>query len=816
MAYVTKYYLQHISNNGIPYYVQLQRDGFTGDPSRLYFADGGLEISNQLGAWEDSIQTSVAKMSILNDNADFYEYEDLFTLEDKEYKVRVDASYNGVNKTVFDGWINSSPVSQNYYNNSIINLTGSNFISRMDKLTPYILNSTDASDGDAKSMIDLINSSLQLTGKRDDIYVNNRLEPSAGLIGNTTTMFNRAALNPQLFWDDNENKQSGSDIIKSILSPFNCYLYWYDSNWYIERYRDLFPSNFQKKYVKYNVDSSYGFDSTGTYLLTTDASYVLPVSECNSGMVFTGSSQTISMIPGLEFLEITLDEAPTLNLTINDFSNIERHYSPSLQYPEYKGWCATSYNYTGSASHDFPGYIADGVDTDCSIGYGFVKTGIIKYPSAPPCSTPITGKLGPGDAFSGIDNALIRFGAPMYIYNSGADEKWDPTVAGFSTRIKYTIKSEEAKLNFSWKFKPMHINECSSVEIDVRSYDYKCHYMMRPLESGIGGAIWIMHNEDYDYWYKAASSVFDTYAQTVIINGADLDDYGVGEIKVEIPIGDVSGYLPNGGDGEMIFIIGMEKIKKSSDSNWRSWVFGDRHSGSYICDQPLASQQPQFCLMAAYGDVQITADDGGEDEDTKILCQINSNVANTQKVTFNVFDTSSLSLDNGPRTGGLPYNRYSERTTLWAEEDDNTVWRSIVDWYIHDRFQLYYRNRREIHGTLRYPGYLKPMSMWYDEYDPSTRRYILSSYTYNIGRDTYNCTWMEYDDSETISLSARQDGRPARTSIPSSGRTSRTSTRTTTTTTRSTTGSSGSGSTSEAPIQKPGKGDSTQPYYMQY
>ena len=176
MAYATKYYLEHFSNDGVPYYAQFQKEGFIGTPERLKFARGGLVLDYDLGGWNENIMTLIAKMQILNDASNWYAYEDLFTLEDKEFKLIIDASYGNENKRIFDGWVNSSPVSQKYLNNSTINLTGSNFIAKMDKLAPAILNSSDASNGDCLSIFDLINDSLKLTGKEDDIYINCRLD----------------------------------------------------------------------------------------------------------------------------------------------------------------------------------------------------------------------------------------------------------------------------------------------------------------------------------------------------------------------------------------------------------------------------------------------------------------------------------------------------------------------------------------------------------------------------------------------------------------------------------------------------------------
>lgn len=754
MAYTTKYYLDHISNKGIPYYVQIQKDGFAGTPQRLKFSKDGLVIDYNLRAWEESIMTLIVQMKILNDASDWYAYEDLFTLEDREFKLVIDASYDGENKRIFDGWVNSSPVNQKYLNNSEINISGSNFVSRMDELTPPILNTADASDGDAVSMINLINDSLKLTGKEDDIYVNNRLEPSLGTISDSTTMFNRCALNPQLFWDDNENKQSGTEIMDSILNPFSCYLYWWDGSWYVERYRDLFQGDTSKGYVKYDADSSYGYDDSGTYVPTTDASYSLPILNCDGSIVFRNSSQTINMIPGLEFIKIGLEEAPVINLVSNDFTEIEGTTdTPQIMEPPYKKWIATQYEEGDGTGYLFPGYKTSttmGIG-DASAGYSFYDTRILKYPAT---STALDSyRTGPGKSFRGIQNAMIRYDRPKII--SSGNKLF--ISYGLSTRFKVTVESSETKINIKWKYLPIHVDD-STARDDPRSWDYKLNYTLRVVD---GTSFKFLMKQDDDgtgepYWLYDYETLYTNYLQYERINGADLNDSGYGEVNIEVPIGDVSGWISDG-DADIVLAIWGEQAKKSTDES-----FSPVGAGTYP-------------LTAAYGDVEITADRGVEDNDNDIIAQINSNVLNSESVAFKVFDCSTLFLQNGPLTGNDGFRNYAYRTSLW-NEDGSISSRSIVDWYIHDRFQLYNRNRREIKGSINYPGYLKPMSSWWDESDPSTRKYILSAYSYHVDEDYYNCTWMEYDNNTEINLGSKARERPKTLVDPKSGREGRRST----------------------------------------
>jgi hypothetical protein len=137
-------------------------------------------------------------------------------------------------------------------------------------------------------------------------------------------------------------------------------------------------------------------------------------------------------------------------------------------------------------------------------------------------------------------------------------------------------------------------------------------------------------------------------------------------------------------------------------------------------------------------------------------------------------------IDNGIQTGSA----YQYRTNYWKESSGST-YRSLVDWYIHDRYQLYNRNRRELSGDVRYLGYLKPLSMWNDTYDPSLRQYILTSYDYDLDSDIYKCTWLEYDNNSVITINGTGEAPPPTVIIPAAVGTSsrRTGERTTTRTT---------------------------------
>jgi hypothetical protein len=321
--------------------------------------------------------------------------------------------------------------------------------------------------------------------------------------------------------------------------------------------------------------------------------------------------------------------------------------------------------------------------------------------------------MGPGKPYKGIQNSLIRLGVPQY-YVSGVYNSQNKHYAGISTRFKFTVSNEESTINIKWKFLPV-----STGSGGPTAWDYKCYYSIRIPT----GAHWLVKRPTEDLWEYKSTNVFVNYANTVEVMGADLSETGYAEISVDIPIGDVSGWT-NSGNKEMIFTILGEDIKQTTATTYNT---------------------TQWPYMVAYGDVFITGESGIDPADNKIIAQLNKNVLNSQKVSFKIYDSNSLMIDNGVLTGSA----YQYRTNYWKESGGST-YRDLVNWYIHDRYQLYNRNRRELSGDLKYPGYIKPFSMWNDTYDPSLRQYILVSYDYNVGQDEYKCTWMEYDNNSEI------------------------------------------------------------------
>jgi len=709
MAWVEKYYIEHISNGGVQYRVSIKKEDFVGSARRLYLlGNGALDIDYKHEGWFKPIIGQSCSITVLNDSDNWYDLEDLATLDEKEFLITVDATLGSEHITLFEGHIQSDVVTQKYLKNSYIQFTASNLVSKLSNVYPSIIDTPGK-----ESIINVINHTLQLTGKTDEIYVNNKLDPSGITITNNRSCFNVCGVDTEAFWENNIEKTPGLNILNEILTTFDSYLYWYDKKWYIQRYADIWTSDSSKHWINYHPDVSYVYNTDASSISIPESSINLPISDFTNA-AFTGRTQQVSMIPGLKYLEIEMKNEPYLNLTTNTFKGITgADLVPEVMYPSVRKWNAyRAENPFDGKGWNFPGYGYGGLFGNASQGYLLNEQG-----------TFFQGTQYPGMQYQNITSAIYRSGVPQYYHTTtGAYQYTDIDRASLCTRFKMTIGDEKAydpsigkstMLNLKWKY-----GIVAPGSGGPQAWDYKCNYFLRVPP----GNRFIHYNDSKQYWeYK---TTFKDASNYVVVNGADVGKNGVAEINIDVPIGDVSGWTLANGDYEVIFGILGEKTRKTGTVPWPANYFNP---------------------WAWYGDVQISANSGLQNN--RVLAEINSKALTKEVVKMSLFDIKNLNYRNG-----IFYDSgYEKRTDYWQDKD-MTDYHTLAEWLIHDRFQLYNRNRRKIEGTLRYVGFLKPFSMWVDTYDPCTRKYILTDYTYSPGEDSYKCSWLEYDNSETVNL----------------------------------------------------------------
>jgi hypothetical protein len=708
MSYNEKYFTEHFTTSGIPYRVSIKKDNYIGPTRRLYLmGNNPCKVDQKHDGWFSPILGNSLSLSILNDaTTNWYDLEDICTLDEKEFMITLDVSYNSGSVQQFDGFINSNIVTQKYANNSVINLTASNYVSKLTNIYPPSINTLGK-----QSLIDIINETLKLTGKEDNIRVLCTLEPSGTTLTETNSCFNLCGIDSEAFWKNNVDRNNGLEILTQILTTFDCYLYWWDGNWYIERYADMWTTDGSKHYVEYKSNNSYGFSDDASSIYLFEPSINLPISNFTNNNAFLGGSQSISMIPGLQFLEINTKLDEYINLTNPDLSRISgQSYAPEAMYPDIRGWWGyrtDSYTPPSTGWH-FPGYRYGFLDGSSGFAFDW-ETIWLFYPTTYSYST------GPGAPYKTISNAIRRQGVPQY-YSGGIYDHSDKHRASLSTRFKMTIENENTVLNLKWKFASPFPGSGG-----VQNWDHRCWYLLRVPP----GNRFIRYDADKDFWVYG-TSIADG-SSNITVSGPDFDpNTAVAELSVTVPVGDVSGWTLGYGDFDIIFTLMGEDIKTVAESSF-------------------TPRLGQFPVWAYYGDFEFSANSGLQD--SRITGVFNNKTLNKESVSLKIFDINNINYRNG-----IFYdNEYNTRTTLWTDKD-NVNFYPLNKWLLHDRFQLYNKNRREITGDLKFTSPLKPFRMFYDTYDPSVRKYLNTDYTYNVAEDGYDCTFPEYDNTEQVNL----------------------------------------------------------------
>ncbi|MCE5346795.1 MAG: hypothetical protein LLG13_10995 [Bacteroidales bacterium] len=640
-----------------------QIDGTLGT-EELILAKDGLTINTTYSDWNEPIFSQTAQITILNYKDNFFELMPLLTSEEREFKIRVVQTIPS-SKKLFEGFLNTDIVEQTYLKNQSIRLVASSYIKKLDNGYPTSINTIQM-----KSFIDLISESLCMNGMDASIYVNMDVYPTGTTLGTTNTALNLAGVSAETFWKNNAEKESGLEIIERILKTFDSYIYWYNGNWYIERYEDL--TDYPKHYVGYNMNASYGYNSTGTSINVSEV----------SGNIFNdrhlNKSQLLSIIPGLNKIEIKLNSDIVSNFTASTMTNAKAvGYVPTVMYPAIK-----EINYYKSSTHNFTCH--SGLMFNVSYGYD------IREP------------------YSVINSSLIRYGWP-YI---GSTMYYD--YASIATKFKITIdpSSDKQDLVITWNYMPIIADGTS-----ILNNDYQMRWYLRhPV-----GNNFIIYDKDSEHWYEKNTTDAEVYVQTTEITGDSLDaGTYLGSAKATIKINDPS--LHYSGDEEFIFGIMIEKMKPTASSEYTS------------------TSHP---LMAAYGDLKITTA-GLNTQSNYIETIVSNKFLNKKTITLDIYDVNSLDYTNGIYTG----DKYGTRTLTW---NDGTTDKSLIDRLITNKFQLYNRSRQKISSTISSSDYLKPLSLWYDIYQPA-KKFILTGYSYHPTENQYDCDWSEFDNSETINI----------------------------------------------------------------
>lgn len=322
MAYGLKY-RGGFSSKDIQGYIYIDQDNYSGSVTDLIITARTTRIRYQFGGWNNPVIGLTASFEVLNTPTNFFDLIPFITAEEREYRVRI-VQTSPSSFTMFSGFLNCETNEIAYMRNRPFRLNASSFLSKLQYVKPSLIETLEN-----RTFIDIILSCLALTGSTDPVRVNSKLYPSGSSLGTGQTLFNRAGIFTEFFWKDNIDRKNALEIIQEILVSFDCYIYWYNGSWYIERYEDIW--NNPQNYVVYNIGSTYGYTDSGSTVQTTDASLDF------SSLVHKDQTLTFGSIPGLREIEVRLEQQTLFNLTINDLTNAA-DVNGVVPYPGYRSW----------------------------------------------------------------------------------------------------------------------------------------------------------------------------------------------------------------------------------------------------------------------------------------------------------------------------------------------------------------------------------------------------------------------------------------------------------------------------------------------
>ena len=517
MAFTKEYDVAWTSNRNLSGTIEIQRDGASYQGS-LTLLKESLEIKRELPSWEDQIIRQNCSFAVVNQESDWFDMIELMTAGLGKRKILVyQDTDSSTPSLLFEGYLNVETITQPIYEKSIVRFTASSLLNKLQFLHPSSIDTLQT-----LTLIDLIDDCLVLTGSNYNIRVNCSLYESDASLGTGQTLFNRTGIFTEVFWEDNIQRMNALDIIKNILKPFDCYLYWYNECWYIERYMDLHETS--KTYVEYTTGTSYGYADSGSEVSESIQGYQIHGSQFKQ--VF--DSQRLGVKPGLRKITIRGTEKQYFNLLNADLSETINH-TDDFPLPAYREW----YTYD-------PAIIGDGY------GWGYK-----------------------GERFRGIANGIRRIG---YSTNSGADY-----TRGLSTLFRFSI-TDDTELTLKWSIAITNMANIPGQFLgNEDKYDLRLYWWLAE------GNSFFYYNESLGQWAVATGTPQD-YVQRIDLRGSDLDsDLLSYRVEITIPVGEIfatsSAYQYNA--RTVRFGIGHERFVRSSviygdvDEPSDSITFGD-------------------------------------------------------------------------------------------------------------------------------------------------------------------------------------------------------------------------------------------------
>lgn len=614
MAYNNKYYAGWQSR-GRQGYLYIDELDYVGGVERLQLMSDGYRLTIRFSDWNDPIIGTQLEFSIVNETANFFDLIPLTYAEERQYRVRVVMNYPD-DVTLFEGYINCEPITQKILLRNAINFVASGYLYKLENHHPTCIDTLQTI-----TFIDAINNILNSTGQSFPVRINCELVAEGDTKLEGQTLFNKNGFYTELFWENETDRKSALYILRSILTSYDCYIYWLAGYWYIERYEDIWKES--KSFIEYQPNVEYS---------PTDVGDVVEVTETLKSvhaLQFINLSQTLKSQPGLKTIRVNLNDARYLNLIRNEFKGITKtnDTDDSPLEPGLRSWMAW---------------------TDDRITWS--DEGLSK---------------------SIISNSIKR---TIYYTELAPPPQWFRWWFGLFTKFKVTVDADDVKLQV--KFKYVVDPQTITFVIDPNEpgftkwgdYDFHFHWYLRNLP----GEYYIANSGNS--WKKLYSAGLlygegqDKYVQKITINGSSFDPINNSvEVSLTIPLGLVDTYkddLYDGklrGDQTLVLCVGLETIVATT--------FGD-------------SPGPH-AKTAWFGDVEVTCTGGLQNN--VIEASPNNKFLNKKEIDLDLYDVVNYNYKNAILRGddlSIRTERWGilggaavvlEKGLVWATHNNPTI-----------------------------------------------------------------------------------------------------------------------------------------------
>lgn len=492
-------------------YISINKLDYEGEVTPFQIAADSIVIRYNFEDWNSPIIGLQAEFEIVNNKTDFFDLLSLLSAEEKEFQVVITGTTPNYGATLFEGYLNVQTGTTKYLKYQNLHLSASNYLYKLDDVHPVDIDTLQN-----MNFITIIQKILEDTGGDFDIRVNSLLHAEGETLDGAQTLFNKNACSTELFWVDNVEKMASLQILKTILTTFDCYIYWHDRFWYIERYEDIWQASINYVLYQHNVD----------YLLPTDVGVTDTIVRATADvhdLVFTEQSQQIAIIPGLKTIKLNLDDKRMANLTNGDLSKITE-VSSGIPNPGLRAW----------------EYIDD----------------------------------------SEVNWDIPTFGKPKSIITSSVHRWLTlilptETYKGIYTKFKVSVDNATVQLNIQFKYVVNERSLSNWTNGTWKDFTFLFHWYLQVLP--LGGLIFKSNKTDDTggKWYMKIGSPEDSFNE-IEAPGTDFDKASSSySVSLSIPLGEVikieSGVDtgPLLGDFDMLLCIGIETVK-INDSDFRN------------------------------------------------------------------------------------------------------------------------------------------------------------------------------------------------------------------------------------------------------